>query len=169
MFCSRDEVLKKRCLLINLSVFGLVLADQFTKFYFTGKSFLEGFFIYITYSENKGSAFSMFSQFGFYNYIIIFLSIAVIALMIYYRKSFIKDNWSYTIFILVFSGIIGNFIDRLFYGFVRDFIALKGMFIFNLADVYLSLAFILFLYVEYLSYRKQKFKKAKPDKKVNGR
>lgn len=50
---------------------------------------------------------------------------------------------------LVFAGIIGNMIDRILYGAVRDFIRIGDWFpIFNLADVYLCVGVGMFIYYE---------------------
>lgn len=57
---------------------------------------------------------------------------------------------------LVFAGALGNLYDRLFYGYVRDFLDFKGVIIpfsgqqfpiFNLADSYLTVGIIMFLIV----------------------
>ncbi|QST01168.1 signal peptidase II [Pontibacillus sp. ALD_SL1] len=54
-----------------------------------------------------------------------------------------KRNLRDLAFILVLSGGLGNFIDRLFLGHVIDFIHIEGRSgIFNIADVYILLGFI---------------------------
>jgi|SRR3989338_1280919 len=119
-------------------IFILVLIDQLTKFLSKNKNF----FI-INYTENTGAAFSLFQG---YTLFLILISILVVFFTLYY---FIKIKQSpkrvYIILILILSGTIGNLIDRISLGFVRDFIDLKIWPIFNLADLYNVVAFILIL------------------------
>lgn len=90
-------------------------------------------FFYITYVKNDGAAFSILE-----GQKILFILIALVALVLIYlyvKKNNIK-NIGYA---LVFSGIIGNLIDRIVYGYVIDFIGFtlfgKSMPIFNFADI----------------------------------
>lgn len=92
-------------------------------------------FFYITRTSNTGAAFSIFE-----GKIILFLivSIITIIILIKYIKSF-KDNMINNLaFGLMIGGIVGNFIDRLFLGYVRDFIKVDifnfNYPIFNIAD-----------------------------------
>lgn len=39
--------------------------------------------------------------------------------------------------IFVFAGAAGNLIDRIRWGYILDFISIKGVFVFNLADVFI--------------------------------
>ena len=89
-----------------------------------------------TYTENVGAAFSMFS--GKVIFLIIF-SILFIGFFIYMDIAF-KDNNPFLMigFSLIIGGAIGNLIDRIFLGYVRDFISfdfLKDFAICNFADV----------------------------------
>ena len=134
----------------------LVLFDQITKIIFTSKNYFSSFFIHISYSENGGSAFGLFSNIIYYNYLIIFLSILILFFLFYKIKFFFKNKFYSICFVLLISGIIGNLIDRIFFGFVRDFIVLEHFFIFNLADFYLSFALIYFFVYEYVEYIEHK-------------
>lgn len=90
-------------------------------------------FFYITYTENKGASFSILE-----GHQILFVLTGVLALfLIYYLMKKSKgNNIGYA---LLFSGIIGNLIDRLFFGYVIDFIGFnlfgRSMPIFNFADM----------------------------------
>ena len=47
---------------------------------------------------------------------------------------------------LILGGAIGNFIDRIFLGYVRDFISIKFFsFVFNLADLFITIGVICFV------------------------
>jgi signal peptidase II len=47
---------------------------------------------------------------------------------------------------LLLGGAIGNAIDRLAYGYVLDFLEIKGLFVNNLADVYVSVGAALLIF-----------------------
>ena len=62
-----------------------------------------------------------------------------------------KGKWLNTSIALMFSGTIGNFIDRLAFGYVRDFINVHFFANFNIADSCLCVgAFMLIFYVLFL-------------------
>ena len=56
-------------------------------------------------------------------------------------------------FMMIFGGSLGNIFDRLFYSAVPDFIDfhIKNFhwFIFNVADIFISLGVILLIYLEF--------------------
>ncbi len=100
---------------------------------------------------NKGIAFGLFSfdQNFIYNFIT-FLIIAITAIVfIIAIKS--KDYKGY-FFISVFSGSVGNLYDRIYYSAVPDFIDFHlndfHWFIFNVADIFISLGVICLIFVE---------------------
>lgn len=126
----------------------LLLLDLITKYIFTNKYFFENSFINIQFSKNFGSAFSMFSNYSYYNYIIILLSFIILYFLFINLKEFKQNKLSRYSFYFLIPGILGNLYDRIFFGYVRDFIGLKYLFIFNIADVYLTLSVILYLSLE---------------------
>lgn len=91
---------------------------------------------YITYTTNYGAAWGIMQ-----NKVWFFIFIALIALMFFYNLSYnFKLNKRNTIaFSLVIGGLIGNLIDRVFLGYVRDFIHVYlGTYsfpVFNIADI----------------------------------
>ncbi|MGB9750273.1 MAG: signal peptidase II [Caldisericia bacterium] len=91
--------------------------------------------------ENRGGIFGIFPDGKFFFIIISFIAII---LLLYF---FIRINPK-TIFItfnlsLIFSGILGNLIDRLIYGYVIDFISVKNFPVFNFSDSYITVGIIL--------------------------
>ena len=51
-------------------------------------------------------------------------------------------------FVFILAGGLGNLADRVFLGFVVDFIRLPGIPVFNFADVYINIAvFLLILHL----------------------
>jgi signal peptidase II len=100
---------------------------------------------------NQGIAFGLFSfdQKIYYNLltgIIIIISL-IIAWMILKTKNLEKIG-----FIMVLGGSLGNVFDRIYYSRVPDFIDLHynnfHWFIFNVADIFISLGVILLIYSE---------------------
>lgn len=139
----------KTRLYVIMNIFILLIIDLMTKTYFTGKHYFIDKLIYISYSENTGSSFGIFSGISFYPYMIIFLSFLFLATLVHYKDKILKNKITTCALIFIFAGVLGNTYDRAFYGFVRDFIGLKYLFIFNLADLYISLSFVLYLIYEW--------------------
>lgn len=152
------EIKHKNLLIVILSVTILFLIDVVSKYYFANKTYFKGYFFYINPSLNSGSAFSMFSNVSFYNYLIGILGLIAALFLMHHAKKFIsiyskKNNFKLilSVYVLVLAGILGNTFDRLFFGFTRDFIGFGQLFIFNLADFYLTIAVILYLIYEFKS------------------
>ena len=118
----------------------LVVLDQATKILFYEKNIDFGI-IAITFLRNTGISFGLFQG---SNNIIAVISILVLIGLWYYRAEFRgKETW----LLLIVSGIIGNFIDRIMRGYVIDFIDLKFWPVFNLADSYLFIGVIALIIV----------------------
>jgi len=111
---------------------------------------------------NKGIGFGLFSfdQKSIYNGITLFIFIIniIIVYLIY------KEKTPKTYFLaIILGGSLGNLFDRYYYSAVPDFIDLnyKGYhwFIFNVADIFITLGIICLILVEFLNYKKQNDKK----------
>ena len=107
---------------------------------------------------NTGIGFGLlsFEQSEIYNLmttLIIFVNLFIIYLII---KS--KDNSVYY-FLIILGGSLGNLFDRIYYSAVPDFIDIsyKGYhwFIFNVADIFISLGIICLIFAELLNYKKK--------------
>lgn len=98
-------------------------------------------FLDFTFVENRGAAFGILSgQRAFF----IILTAVVGAVIIYFFGKLPKTreyNWVRAALVLVFSGAIGNVIDRAFRGYVVDFMEFTFVRwpVFNLADIYVVL------------------------------
>lgn len=107
-------------------------------------------FLYITYVRNTGAAFSIFSN---YTFLLAIISILVIVLILYYiyKKPNLKKI-EYLSYGLLLGGACGNLIDRLIYGYVIDFIDVKifkyDFPVFNLADSFIVISFIILIILE---------------------
>ncbi len=107
---------------------------------------------------NRGIGFGLFSfdQSEMYNLmtiLIIFINLLIVYLII---KS--KDKSAY-FFLIILGGSLGNVFDRIYYSAVPDFIDIsyKGYhwFIFNVADIFISLGIICLIFAELLNYKKK--------------
>jgi len=129
-------------LLISVGVVGL---DQLTKWIFYGKSYsLLGDFLWIESSFNKGAAFSMMAG---AIWLFIIVSVASSAFIIYFilSKKFGLTKFCKISLALILGGAVGNLIDRIALGGVRDFIYFKSInfAIFNIADSFVTIGGIL--------------------------
>ena len=109
--------------------------------------FIKGF-LRLTYVENTGVAFGMFSDM-LYVMVPLTIIVAGICIFVYIKnkgKSKIFDN----ALLVVITGAIGNIIDKITRGFVVDFLEFEFIDfpVFNLADIYVCVgAALLMIYV----------------------
>ena len=104
-------------------------------------------FFYLTYTNNKGAAFSILTG---RRILLILVALVVIGVLIYYvRKNKIEGKVNKIALSLVIGGSIGNLIDRILRGAVVDFLDFKifgyNYPIFNLADTFIVLGVFLLL------------------------
>jgi len=106
-------------------------------------------FFYLTYAENTGAAFSFLEG---KRYFFILIAVLVVIFLFYYlKKNYNKINMLEKVsFSLIIGGAIGNVIDRIWYGYVVDFLDFRifGYHypIFNFADTFIVVgAIILFI------------------------
>ena len=127
----RGTVLKKKYLYLAVISGLLISLDQLTKLYIhtqfrLGESFsLIPDFFNVTYVRNYGAAFGFLAEShpGFRE--IFFLSMPPIALVIIVMilKTVQESDWKQVAALsLIFGGAIGNYIDRLRFRYVIDFI-----------------------------------------------
>ncbi len=141
--------IKTKLYFLFLSIF-IVLIDQFTKYLmfnnkklFVNKDFL---LFKLDFVKNYGAAFNILSGSRVF---LSLISIIFSTLLIYliFRKNTLNsfDLYSYS---FILGGTIGNGIDRIYKGFVVDFINLNiiNFPVFNIADVSINIGFIILLY-----------------------
>ena len=116
--------------------FLIILLDQITKLIFTNKHF--GI---INYATNTGAAFSILQNHTFLLTIISIL-VAIFILILAKKEKKIEIPLAF-----VFGGTIGNLIDRMFFGYVRDFIDLQIWPIFNIADSFNVIGVTIIIYL----------------------
>ena len=127
----------------------LVILDQVSKWFaFQYKPSFDviGEFLRIQYIENTGTIFGLLENSNFIFMILSFVLCFIIA--IYMKLKVPKKSYKEKCFTLILTGGIGNLIDRIFRGFVIDFISLKYVGIFNLADMFIVIGVIVLLILE---------------------
>ncbi|MBN2052802.1 signal peptidase II [Candidatus Woesearchaeota archaeon] len=114
----------------TIILIALVIIDQLLKYFFEKTRFFADLGIFaLHYATNTGASFGMLQG---NNILFIWISIMVLGIIMLNADKIKKEH---TIpLILIVSGIIGNLIDRIFRGYVVDFIDFKFWPVFNLAD-----------------------------------
>ena len=124
-----------------LTTIVIIILDQLTKIILTNKSYsILGLGI-INYTENTGAAFSILEGYQW-----LFITTAILALIVlfYYSRSIKENERTLQVLIgLMAGGMIGNLTDRIFLGYVRDFVDLKIWAVFNIADSAVFVAVII--------------------------
>ena len=106
---------------------------------------------------NKGIGFGLLSsdQDNFYN--IVTALIVLINFIIIYLL-FKEKGVKYYFLLFILGGSLGNLFDRIYFRAVPDFIDLNyngyHWFIFNVADIFITIGIILLILAEFLSYKK---------------
>ena len=107
----------------------LVIIDQIIKYFVSAYlqpvgsvSVIDNIFS-LTYVENKGVAFGMFSDMRWI--FVVLTSILLVIIIFYMFKKRPKGKFFYVCAALIIGGGIGNLIDRIFYGYVIDYLSLS--------------------------------------------
>ena len=156
-----------------LLIFLLTILDQITKYLAicnlkgnTGITLIEGV-LRLRYLENRGMAFGLLQGKVLFLILICLFFFAVILYLFaktpsvsYYAPLLITAA-------VVFSGAMGNFIDRLFRGYVVDFIyfSLIDFPTFNVADIYVTCGIVVLVCLLFFYYTEENdfdFLKSKP-------
>ena len=146
---------------LNLTVIFLIfILDRLTKIYViyldklnSGSEIYSSKLLNIYLIWNEGIAFGLFSfdQSIFYNSltVIIFVIVGFILFMLLKCKGIKKYS-----LLMIFGGAIGNLFDRIFYRAVPDFIDLHinnfHWFIFNIADIFITIGVFLMILSEFI-------------------
>ena len=155
----------KKIIICILIIFFIFLLDRITKILIlniaeeTGEVdiYINSFFnLYLVWNKGIGFGLLSFDQEHIYNSItILIILINFIIIYLIYLEKGIK-----TYFLLaILSGSLGNLFDRIYYNAVPDFMDLnyKGFhwFIFNVADIFITLGIICLILAEIINYKKK--------------
>ena len=142
----------------------LIILDQITKLY-AKNTFINNPLVIIqnvlelNYTENTGAAFGIMKGKFYFFYIITFLVISFIIYLVY-KTNLNKKYFPFLVsLLLIFSGSIGNLIDRIKNNYVIDFIYCKliDFPLFNLADSYITIGAALLIYLFIFFYKEEDF------------
>ncbi len=157
---------------------GIVGLDQWTK-YLTmkhlaggGEVKFIGNAVVFSYMQNRGMAWGLFQNAQFVLCLLTILAIAVIVFL-YVRTPFKPEYRPIRIAeVMLVGGALGNLVDRIFrfdpaeggtyfHGYVVDMIYVKAINfpVFNVADIFVSLAFLSFLFLLIFVYNEDEFNK----------
>lgn len=152
----------------------LIFLDQFTKnlavAYLKGQESIvlwEGVFE-LRYLENRGAAFGILQE---KQALFLILTTVVVLLIIYFYLFRLPNErrflWLNISAVLFFAGAIGNYIDRLMQGYVVDFFYFRliDFPIFNMADIYVTVAAVLLIVLGFFYYKESDFERIFPSKK----
>tara|TARA_A100000164_G_scaffold379988_2_gene426023 strand:- start:1241 stop:1744 length:504 start_codon:yes stop_codon:yes gene_type:complete len=142
-------------LLLILIIFSL---DRISKFYVISQSeknlsydLFHSKFLNISLIWNEGIAFGLlsFDEKFSYNLVTMIIFIVILILLIILVNA---EKLSRFGFIMIIGGALGNFVDRIFFSAVPDFIDFYfrdfHWFVFNIADIFITLGVICLIYDE---------------------
>ena len=151
----------KKQIRIYIYIIGLILIDQLSKVWaLSALRGTEGIVVIpnvfeLSYLENRGAAFGILQDHQIF-FVLITVAAAVILTWIYRRipqtKKYIPLRISYA---LIMAGAFGNLIDRVFRGYVIDFIyfSLIDFPVFNMADIYVVCSGIFLVFCVCFKYK----------------
>ena len=159
----------KKPFLINLLLVSLIfLFDRFSKIYVIyldqklfGVEIFSSNFLNFRLIWNRGIAFGLFSfdQVVLYNILTILILIIILVIIFMTIKSEGLKKYS---LLMILGGALGNFFDRLIYRSVPDFIDFHvgqfHWFIFNVADIFITVGVFFMILLEFTNINKVKDK-----------
>ncbi len=164
-----NNSLVKKLLIYFLIVLVIFALDRFSKLFILNiledkdevdiyiNSFLSLYLVW-----NKGIGFGLFSFDDTTAYNLITLIILLINVVILYLI-FVEEGLKIYFLLIILGGSLGNFVDRLYYKAVPDFIDINyngyHWFIFNVADIFITLGIICLILAELLNYKSSNEKK----------
>ena len=157
-------------LLTIISILVLIGLDQLTKYWATialapdkTAAFLPGI-MELRYVRNDGAAFSMLADKEWGRWFLIIVTSVALLILLYLllTRTLSSSKLCQAALVLIFTGGVGNLIDRIRTGYVVDFFATTFMnfAVFNVADCFITVGFALlilhFLLTEVKERRKKK-------------
>ena len=149
-------------LMIIISIF---LIDRISKIYVVNidktlidSDLFNSTFLNISLVWNSGIAFGLLSisQSNLYNFITALIFVIILFLLILLSKAKNLQKYSY---LIIIGGGLGNLFDRIFYKAVPDFIDIHyngfHWFIFNIADIFITLGVLFLIFIEVFSNNKK--------------
>ena len=113
----------------------------------------DSWLVHLSFSWNPGMAFSMFADNRNMMIVITVLTAAmIIGIAVLFFTLFKRNTPARVCLAVIEAGAVGNLIDRLYFGMVRDFIAVKKILFINgytcnVADIYIVLGAIALVFI----------------------
>ena len=164
-----NNSLVKKLLIYVLIVLVIFALDRFSKLFILNiledkdkvdiyiNSFLS---LYLVWNKGIGFGLFLFDDSTAYNLItliILFINLIIVYLI------FVEEGLKIYFLLTILGGSLGNFFDRLYYKAVPDFIDINyngyHWFIFNVADIFITLGIICLILAELLNYKSSNEKK----------
>ena len=158
-------MLKKKYVFFLIIALIIFLIDRLSKNYILNIAEVEGSVdifvnsylnIYLIWNTGIGFGLLSFDKSLIYN--LITSLIIVINILIIYMIIKTNDIRSYFL-VFVLGGSLGNLFDRLYYSAVPDFIDINykefHWFIFNVADIFITIGIICLIFAELMNYKKE--------------
>lgn len=142
-------------IIVPLVAFVTVALDQLTKHLVRSNialydSIPDAGFFRLVHTQNTGAAFGIFENATPYLALFSSIALAVIVWVVVSKRFFFLENtWGSLALGLAAGGTLGNLIDRVYYGFVTDFLKAGPWPAFNIADASMvtGMLLITFLYI----------------------
>ena len=159
-------MIKKNLFISSSFILLIFLLDRVSKTYviylndkLLGSEIFSSKFLNIYLIWNEGIAFGLLSFQKENLYDILSLIILFVILAIFFISIKSKGIKKYC-YLMILGGALGNFFDRIFYKAVPDFIDFHvgnfHWFIFNIADIFISLGIIFLIFLEFTDITKEK-------------
>ena len=155
-----EKISRKNFIVNSLLVFLIFLLDRISKIYvinldkkFLGSEIFSSKYLNINLIWNDGVAFGLlsFDQASLYNLLTILIILIIFFIFIMILKS---SGFKKYALLLILGGALGNIFDRLMYKAVPDFIDFHvgdfHWFIFNVADIFVTLGVIFMILLEFI-------------------
>lgn len=146
--------MKKNYIKIISFIISIVIIDQLSKLIVvktlelnSAITIINNFFRFL-YIKNTGAAFGIL---GGNIFLLIFITLALIYYLLHELNKNINNKLYLIAIPLIIGGALGNLIDRIFRGYVVDFISFiifnKEMAIFNIADIFIFIGVVLYIII----------------------
>ena len=162
-----EKILRKNFIINLLLVFLIFLLDRISKIYviyldkkILGSEIFSSKYLNITLIWNEGIAFGLlnFEKNYLYNILTIFILTVIILILFMIIKTEGLKKFS---LLLILGGALGNIFDRIFYKAVPDFIDFHignfHWFIFNIADIFISVGVIFMILFELIGINEKRY------------
>jgi signal peptidase II len=159
-----NSYLTKNFYINTIIVFLIFILDRFSKIYVMNldrvnysEELYASKFLNISLIWNEGIAFGLlsFNQDNLYNFLSLLIAIIILVIFFMIIKN---DNIKKYPLLMIFAGAIGNLYDRITYKAVPDFIDFHigefHWFIFNVADIFISMGVFFMILIELIDNNK---------------